>query len=445
MESPAGGAVPPTSSVEGLDEYLHDLEVDADLVVDRTLKRSPKELTEVVHLRGRGGSMTGPYVRKTFAGERAQRALGQGYLLLYQAQREGRRFAHLPRILLCSDQADRLVVVMEYVRGRTLGGWIEGADEGQRLAVAQRAIPQLCEALAELHEGMDEPVVHRDVKPSNVICTGEGDLPESVVLVDLGISRAFRPGASSDTERLGTEGFAAPEQFGFAQTDVRTDVFAAGMTLAYCLLGRVPTAGDRERGLAGACGNQRLCAVARRATAFDPEARYQTAEALRRAVVSAFADAGDGARRAGAPAPQPALPLGMPAGRDAAQPALGPAPHRAGLLARAARLLGRGRADRVAERLDEGEEVDFCPNCGAILNAQQGFAANDGYWVCRACGQQLFGDGVYAGNRYPGVMWYCDQCGDLLNRQPGFDDIRDAWRCTSCGYVNRIARSEIDG
>lgn len=116
--------------------------------------------------------------------------------------------------------------------------------------------------------------------------------------------------------------------------------------------------GDAERGYAGACRNQRICSVARRATAFDPKDHYQTAEAMRRAVVAAFGD------EAGEPGP-------------------------------VTRGVAASATGGVAE-LDD-DELDFCPNCGAILNAQEGFATNNGFWTCRACGQQLFGDGVYAG------------------------------------------------
>ena len=391
-EQALGGASPePFDS--GLADYLRAAALDGDLRVQGTLKESEWERTELVYLRGASGSEMGPYVRKTFPGERGRRLTGRGYELLFRAQREGRRFARLPRILLCSDQPDRLVVLMEYVRGRTLDEWIAGADECQRLAVARVAIPQLCEALSEMHCGMGEPVIHRDVKPSNVICTGDGQVPKATVLVDLGISRAFRPGVARDTLRLGTVGFAAPEQYGFRQTDVRTDVFAAGMTLAFCLLGREPTGEDLEGGFAGACGNKRLCSVARKATSFDPDDRYQTAEDMRRAVVAAFGGLDDG----------------------------------------------------ELEGEECGDVLEFCPNCGAILTIQQGFESNDGFWTCKACGQQLFGDGVYAGNRYPGVVWYCDECGALLNAQRGFDDMRDSWRCTKCGHVNPIAASEIDG
>ena len=432
MTSDVGGLSDGSFDVEfdaGLDAYLRELALDDDLRLERTLKQSASETTELVYLRGAGGSEMGPYVRKTFPGAAGERATGKGYELLFRAQQEGARFAHLPTVYRCSDQGDRLVVLMEYVRGRTLDKWVADADEQRRMAVALAAIPQLCEALTELHTGMGEPVIHRDVKPSNIVCTGEGELPTSAVLVDLGISRAYRPGAASDTRHFGTDGFAAPEQFGYRQTDVRTDVYGAGMTLAYCLLGRVPTQGDIERGFAGACRDQRLCTIACRATAFDPDDRYQTAEAMRWALMAVASDA---EAQVTEHETRPTHPV--------------PAHTHTPLLHRViSHLTG---STHPAMRMDDartGDVMEFCPNCGAILGAQPGFEDNNGFWVCRACGQQLYGEGVYDGNRYPGVMWYCDQCEDLLNAQDGFDDIRDYWRCRRCGYVNRIAESEITG
>ena len=64
----------------------------------------------------------------------------------------------------------------------------------------------------------------------------------------------------------------------------------------------------------------------------------------------------------------------------------------------------------------------FCPNCGAILNDQYGFAPDGGTWRCTECGELLVDDDVYNGDSFEGIAWYCDSCGALLNRQCGFSD-----------------------
>lgn len=85
----------------------------------------------------------------------------------------------------------------------------------------------------------------------------------------------------------------------------------------------------------------------------------------------------------------------------------------------------------------------FCPQCGSILNQQPGFDPDSGNWICRECGQALYGDNIYEGDRYPGIMWYCDRCGALLNKQYGFYDACESWACEECGYINSISEEEI--
>jgi ribosomal protein L37AE/L43A len=85
----------------------------------------------------------------------------------------------------------------------------------------------------------------------------------------------------------------------------------------------------------------------------------------------------------------------------------------------------------------------YCPNCGAILNDQDGFDPRNGNWSCASCGQELYGDDVYEGNTYPGVMWHCDRCGALLNKQNGFQDSCGSWTCTECCHSNPISEDAI--
>ena len=85
----------------------------------------------------------------------------------------------------------------------------------------------------------------------------------------------------------------------------------------------------------------------------------------------------------------------------------------------------------------------FCPNCGAILNDQDGFDPSCGSWTCTCCGEHLMDDDVYEGDFYEGVAWYCDACGALLNRQSGFSDSYGSWICTECGHINGTTESDI--
>ena len=86
---------------------------------------------------------------------------------------------------------------------------------------------------------------------------------------------------------------------------------------------------------------------------------------------------------------------------------------------------------------------NYCTLCGSDLDIQPGFEDSDGVWTCSICGQTLYGDEVYEGDVYPGVIWYCDQCESVLNQQPGFSDTFSVWNCAACGYANSISDYEI--
>jgi serine/threonine-protein kinase len=149
---------------------------------------------------------------------------------------------HLPEIVdyFPPDADGWAVIVMDYVSGDTLEGIFSRC--GYRLPFPRvlRYAGQICGLLCYLH-GREPPVVFRDLKPSNVII----DPHDRAILVDFGIARAFRPDALSDTVRLGTPAFAAPEQLKGLQTDHRSDLYSLGALLYYLLTGGRNAAGRR--------------------------------------------------------------------------------------------------------------------------------------------------------------------------------------------------------
>lgn len=264
---------------DGLDAYLDAVARSAAYRVERTLG-SRDGLTELVFFTGEGGTRLGPFVRKRIE---LATGLGGAYEELLRAQRAGRRFCHLPRVVECYKTGSELVVVTEYVPGETLAAYV--ARRGGSPALAREVFPVLCEAVAELHGVCDPPLIHRDLKPQNVIIA-----PEGLFLIDFGIARRYRDGAASDTVHLGTRAYAPPEQYGFGQTDVRSDVYALGRLLAFCLTGEEPRPGADE--MAGAAeAAPALAPVLARATAFDPAERYGDVSAL----AAAFAGVVSGA------------------------------------------------------------------------------------------------------------------------------------------------------
>ncbi|MFD0587053.1 protein kinase [Paenibacillus sp. GCM10027627] len=126
-------------------------------------------------------------------------------------------------------QGGKEALVMDYVEGDTIGSMLAHSMAGFTFSEMLHIGLQLCSALSYLHT-LPSPIIHRDVKPSNVMIDRKGHAK----LIDFGISRKFKEGQSSDTVRLGTKGFAAPEQLSGRQTDARTDIYGLG-ALLYCM------------------------------------------------------------------------------------------------------------------------------------------------------------------------------------------------------------------
>lgn len=249
-----------------LDAWLNN--VADKYVVVKTLHETPEETTQIVYRIDESGKPSlGPFVRKRFVGVGNR---GNAYEQLLQAQVSGKRLPHQPIVYECEREGDTLTVVMEHVEGETLRDMAQRKAAG--LELAKRVMPELCDALSELHESFDSPVIHRDVKPSNVIVS-----EQRLTLIDLGIARMFHDGAPHDTVRYGTPGYAPPEQFGYGQTSIRSDVYALGMTLAFCLTGQDPTSELRESGFVDPHIPVKLQSVLVRATQFDPARRHATA------------------------------------------------------------------------------------------------------------------------------------------------------------------------
>lgn len=281
-----------------LGRYLASIERDDSYRVVRTLKVSDAETTELVMFEGAGGGSLGPFVRKRIA---ADARIGGAYERLFRAQKAGRRFEHLPRIVDCRRTPDGLDIVMEYIEGETLEEVVRGL--GPSMALADAVMPTLCEAVEELHAGFalpgetPAPVIHRDLKPSNIMISGVTPTSagrvalSSLVLIDLGIAREWRDGADADTVKFGTRSYAPPEQYGFGQTSVRSDVYALGGLLYFCVTGCDPEPGLGPSELAAKTDvPARAAAAIERAMAFDPAARYGSAAEMAAALSGANGD-----------------------------------------------------------------------------------------------------------------------------------------------------------
>jgi serine/threonine protein kinase len=142
----------------------------------------------------------------------------------------------LPLIYDHFTDAEHWYVVMEYIEGHTLEDLLaqrykDGMPPKEVVDIGLR----LCDLLGYLH-AQDPPIIYRDVKPGNIMITPNGD----IYLIDFGIARTYRPGQRKDTMPLGSPGYAAPEQYGRAQTTPQTDIYGLGATLLTLLTGKEP-------------------------------------------------------------------------------------------------------------------------------------------------------------------------------------------------------------
>lgn len=238
-------------------------------------KKAHEQGAKVVHDR----SFSNRFVRKLIMRESP---LGDVYEKLFSAQHNQEHCVytpHLPFIFECYRNDSHRVVIMQVIDGANLEQFMRALPFEVRIQQAQKLLPSLCEAARELHEFSDHPIIHRDISPDNImICR------DAAFLIDFGVAREYKEDATHDTVCFGTRIYAAPEQFGYQQSSIRSDVYGLGMVLAYMLKGSDISAVDvsmnfecldslfarahkRDMG-------KRLISVIAKAVAFDPKVRF---------------------------------------------------------------------------------------------------------------------------------------------------------------------------
>lgn len=128
---------------------------------------------------------------------------------------------------------NQLCVIEEYIKGVTLERYIENNSLSDDNIV--NIVLQVCNGLEQIH---NNGIVHRDINPSNIMITPDN----RAVIIDFGISRVEKKGKSADTQILGTQGYAAPEQYGFSQTSAKADIYSIGVLINYMKTGALPNA-----------------------------------------------------------------------------------------------------------------------------------------------------------------------------------------------------------
>lgn len=186
---------------------------------------------------------------------------------------------------VCDGNGDFEGYVMEYVEGRSLQQILEDGSSFTARETAEAGL-QLCGIMEQLH-GQKPTMIFRDLKPANILVRPDGQF----VLVDYGAVRKLRKSAATDTMQLGTDGYAAPEQYGgWEQSDERTDIYGIGAVLHHMITGRPPLeTGLRPlREILGAEGENRqideMAKILLRCCMTAPSMRYSSCKELEKAL-----------------------------------------------------------------------------------------------------------------------------------------------------------------
>lgn len=174
---------------------------------------------------------------------------------------------NLAEVIAVENMGEEARVIREYAKGDSLADILSRGVLNQKYAV--QIACDVCTGLEALHS---LGLVHRDINPNNIIIS---PFDGSAKIIDFGIVRAFNGGKNKDTVILGTPGYAAPEQFGFTQSDAKTDIYAVGVLLNVMLTGKLPN----ESLVRGS-----LSRVVKKCTEIDAKLRYKSAKALKKAL-----------------------------------------------------------------------------------------------------------------------------------------------------------------
>jgi serine/threonine-protein kinase len=192
---------------------------------------------------------------------------------------------NIPKVTDFFSEGGKQYLVMEYVDGQTLEEILEQRGRPFSEHEVRPWLEQLCGVLDYLH-CCSPPVIFRDLKPANIMVNQTGQIK----LIDFGIARLFKSGKTSDTQVLGTPGYAAPEQHGQRQSDARSDIYALGVTLHRLLTNHDPVTTPFSlpplRQLAPVV-SKAMDKVVQQATEQDPDRRWQSATEIKQFIVSA--------------------------------------------------------------------------------------------------------------------------------------------------------------
>lgn len=193
---------------------------------------------------------------------------------------------HIPNILSYETDDDITTIVEEYISGMPLDSYIKDKQLSEPEII--NLISQICDGIKTLHI-QNPPIIHKDLKPSNILVSTDG----IVKIIDFDAARKYSNGADTDTCHLGTSGFASPEHYGYSQTDARSDIYSIGAVMYELFSGRQLPKNLSELNLNAdeLCNSvhkssKKLIHIIEKCTMFNPSARYQNIDELKRALTN---------------------------------------------------------------------------------------------------------------------------------------------------------------
>lgn len=178
----------------------------------------------------------------------------------------------IPKLIEYREEGEIGILIREYADGKPLDRYAAERVMSEPAIIALGI--KICRVLEYLH-GLPEPVIHRDIKPQNIIVDDSGNIR----LIDFGISRTRNEQNAVDTVFAGTVAYAPPEQYGFRQTDQRADIYSLGMVLQYMLTGSVDTTSDKH-----GTDESNLNGIIGKCTSFAPEKRFRSIREVRKSL-----------------------------------------------------------------------------------------------------------------------------------------------------------------
>lgn len=176
---------------------------------------------------------------------------------------------YFPKIYEIIQEKDKMIIIEEYINYPTLDAYMLNNKLDEKTVI--KIMIELCDSLDLLHQ---YNIIHRDIKPENIFYG-----KDHIILFDFDIARIHCEQKKQDTTILGSVGYAAPEQFGFQQSDQRTDIYALGVLMNVLLTNKLPN----EQLYTGYSQS-----VIEKAIQIDPNKRYPNVKAMKHALKYVF-------------------------------------------------------------------------------------------------------------------------------------------------------------